>query len=425
MTGLIDFSPDASSNDVAAAPIFFGEGQPAATINNSARELMAALARWRDDNVGTLTAIRGSGDVYAIATSQVFKVASGDVAGTNTTGHTLSFVVNVTNQGPVRLAPDGCPAKSLRRHLARELGPGDLIPNVVYRVAYIPYLDFYVVVSPTIERPGRIAIQADINADSGWVPCDGRQVSRVSYAALFAAIGSAYGNGDGSTTFNVPNFNGGRAPMGPGLSGAGGISGTLGSSGGSETVTLTEAQIPPHGHGGSISGAGGHDHGGTVTAAGQHSHGGGTGAAGGHGHTGSTAAAGGHAHSGTTASGGGHIHPIKFDRAGIYTTGGGGIAVSNIFPNGSNSGGVTDDNGTNSGAHQHALQIDGVGDHAHAFTTDGVGDHAHSIVADGSHQHSIPGVGDHSHALTINPTGGGGAHSNMPPGLVVAFVIKA
>lgn len=421
MTGLIDFSPDASSNDVAAAPIFFGEGQPAATVNNSARELMAALARWRDDNVGTLGAYRGTNDVYAISTGQGFKVAAGDVPGTNTAAHTLSFVVNVTNQGPAQLAPDGCPGKSLRRHLARELGPGDLIPNVVYRVAYLPYLDFYVIVSPTIERPGRIAIQADINADSGWVPCDGRQVSRVSYAALFAAIGSAYGNGDGSTTFNVPNFNGGRAPMGPGLSGAGGIGATLGSSGGSETVTLTEAQIPSHGHGGSISGAGGHDHGGATGGSGAHDHGGATGAAGGHTHGASTGTAGSHQHTGTTNTAGSHGHAIPY-AVGTAGSGTSNRVVGDINPNGSlNAGGATQA----SGDHQHDFTTAAAGDHSHGVTVSGVGDHQHSIPGVGNHAHSISGVGDHSHGLTINPTGGGGAHSNMPPGLVVAFVIKA
>jgi hypothetical protein len=39
----------------------------------------------------------------------------------------------------------------------------------------------------------------------GWVPADGRAVSRSAYVILFRAIGTTYGAGDGSTTFNVPN----------------------------------------------------------------------------------------------------------------------------------------------------------------------------------------------------------------------------
>lgn len=40
----------------------------------------------------------------------------------------------------------------------------------------------------------------------GWLLCDGRAVSRTGYGALFAAVGTRYGSGDGVTTFNLPNF---------------------------------------------------------------------------------------------------------------------------------------------------------------------------------------------------------------------------
>jgi microcystin-dependent protein len=43
---------------------------------------------------------------------------------------------------------------------------------------------------------------------SGWLLCDGRAVSRSAFASLFSAIGTAYGTGDGSTTFNIPDFRG-------------------------------------------------------------------------------------------------------------------------------------------------------------------------------------------------------------------------
>ena len=41
---------------------------------------------------------------------------------------------------------------------------------------------------------------------NGWLLCDGSAVSRTDYAALFAVIGTTYGSGDGSTTFNLPNL---------------------------------------------------------------------------------------------------------------------------------------------------------------------------------------------------------------------------
>ncbi len=39
----------------------------------------------------------------------------------------------------------------------------------------------------------------------GWLQCNGQEVSRTTYAGLFTAIGTTFGAGDGSTTFNVPN----------------------------------------------------------------------------------------------------------------------------------------------------------------------------------------------------------------------------
>lgn len=46
------------------------------------------------------------------------------------------------------------------------------------------------------------------NAPDGWLLCDGSEVSRTEYAALFAVIGTTYGVGDGSTTFNLPDERG-------------------------------------------------------------------------------------------------------------------------------------------------------------------------------------------------------------------------
>jgi len=46
------------------------------------------------------------------------------------------------------------------------------------------------------------------SAPAGWLSCNGNAVSRTTYAALFAAIGTTYGTGDGSTTFNLPDLRG-------------------------------------------------------------------------------------------------------------------------------------------------------------------------------------------------------------------------
>lgn len=49
-------------------------------------------------------------------------------------------------------------------------------------------------------------ISAFHTVPEGWLQCNGAAVSRTTYAALFAVIGTKYGSGDGSTTFNLPNL---------------------------------------------------------------------------------------------------------------------------------------------------------------------------------------------------------------------------
>ena len=61
----------------------------------------------------------------------------------------------------------------------------------------------------TIEPPiGAVEMYAGSTAPTGWLLCDGSAVSRTTYSALFAIIGTTYGTGDGSTTFNLPDLKG-------------------------------------------------------------------------------------------------------------------------------------------------------------------------------------------------------------------------
>lgn len=59
---------------------------------------------------------------------------------------------------------------------------------------------------PTTLPSGAMTMYAGTAAPSGWLVCDGSPISRTTYAALYAVIGTSYGAGDGSTTFNLPNM---------------------------------------------------------------------------------------------------------------------------------------------------------------------------------------------------------------------------
>lgn len=89
--------------------------------------------------------------------------------------------------------------------------------------------------------PGAIIMYAGAAAPSGYLLCDGTAVSRTTYAALFAVTGVAFGAGNGSTTFNLPDLRG-RFALGKAASGTGS---TLGATGGSLDHTHTG---PSHTH---------------------------------------------------------------------------------------------------------------------------------------------------------------------------------
>lgn len=94
---------------------------------------------------------------------------------------------------------------------------------------------------------GTMLLWSASTTPSGYLPCDGAAVSRFVYATLFAVLGTLYGTGDGSTTFNVPNTSG-RV-----VRGSGGLY-ALSTTGGADTqtatgsVTLVANNLPQHVH---------------------------------------------------------------------------------------------------------------------------------------------------------------------------------
>lgn len=113
---------------------------------------------------------------------------------------------------------------------------------------------------------GEVRLFAGNFPPQGWAFCDGSLIPIFEYDALFALIGTTYG-GDGQNTFAVPDLRG-RVPVHQGT-GGGLSSRTIGETGGTETVTLTAAQMPAHTHAlrGSSAAATGSAPGGAVLAA--------------------------------------------------------------------------------------------------------------------------------------------------------------
>lgn len=248
MASVETWSTTASSND-AAPPDGFPEGQTPASLNNSARELMAALATfvrqlpWVKLTTG-LTLVRNSATQFQLSGTDVTSIfpvgrrlreigattVYGSVASSSFTGG--NTLVNVTNDASADIPT------SLT---AVDVAASDLlsIPPALAQASTTP------------NTPGTLRWSAAASPEADELACNGAAVSRTTYAVLFAKIGTAYGAGDGSTTFNVPDIRG-RTLIGAGT-GSGLTARTLGTQNiGAETVTLSTPEMPAHTHVGGL-----------------------------------------------------------------------------------------------------------------------------------------------------------------------------
>lgn len=182
-------------------------------------------------------------------------------------------------------------------------------------------------------RAGTVAWHAANSAPSGWLPCNGAQVSRSVYAALFQAIGTTYGAGDGSTTFNVPDL---RGEFIRGLDNGRGVDTGRG------IGTAQANETASHAHGASSNGAGTHGHGSSTNAVGDHTHG--------------------------VSGGVGGAVQIMGTQAGVVSAIGPGSVPSAYY---------TQYGGANilqgAGGHAHTVFVDVAPDHTHGITVNAAG----------------------------------------------------
>ncbi len=260
------WSQIAAADATADSSINWQEGQAPSSINDSARAMMAALAKYRDDIAGSLTT-GGTSTAYTVSSFQAFDSL------TRLNGQTIAFTPHVTNGAVVTLNVDGLGAKPLRPAPATDLLAGMLVQGTPYTCTYSNadaafYLrDFYV--SPYgIPLGASIDYWGTSSPHSAFALAYGQAISRATYSGLFALFGTAYGSGDGATTFNIPDLRG-RVVAGVGNMGgvdAGRLTAStvnsigLGGVGGAETHTLTTPQIPSHTHNNTLNDPG-HIHG--------------------------------------------------------------------------------------------------------------------------------------------------------------------
>src|SRR5262245_9728074 len=251
-----NWSRTAANNATADGSINWAEGQAPSTVNDSARAMMAAASKYRDDVAGAI-ATAGTSSAYTLSSFQVFDTLA------HMDGAMIAFTPHAGNGGACTLNVDGLGAKPLRSAPATELLAGILVAGTPYAATYYNVSGEWILRgltgAPGIPLGVALPYFGVTAPASAFALPFGQAISRLTYANLFTLFGTTYGAGDGSTTFNIPDLRGyllaGKDDMGGAAAsritaGASGIDGTvLGAAGGAQTVTLTPAQMPVHAHG--------------------------------------------------------------------------------------------------------------------------------------------------------------------------------
>jgi microcystin-dependent protein len=254
------WSRAASSNATADSTINWAEGQSPSSVNDSARAMMAAAAKYRDDISGALVTA-GTSTAYAVSSFQGFDTLA------HLDGAMIAFTPHLTSGATVTLNVDGLGGKPLRASPGVELQSGTLVQGTPYAATYNNadgafYLRGLAGNPYGVPLGGLIPYLGAAAPNSAFVLPFGQAISRTTYATLFGLIGTTFGAGDGSTTFNVVDLRGrvpgGKDDMGGAAAGRIGsvatdggtiVGSALGSSGGSAAHALTTGEMPAHAHG--------------------------------------------------------------------------------------------------------------------------------------------------------------------------------
>lgn len=248
-------------------------------------------------------------------------------------GQTFVFKAAATNTSAVTVNVDSVGVKSITGPAGTALVAGQIVIGVTIIMTYDGTQFQINTVAPIAISVGAVMAWPTATAPSGWLECNGTAVSRTTYSALFAVIGTSYGVGDASTTFNLPNYQDyflrgfSGALVGDAASRTDRGDGTTGNNVG----TKQEDQLESHTHTGTT---------GTESAD--------------------------HTHSGTTSSDGAHTHEIS--AASSSTAGNAASFMQSVSPG---AGALTS---SSNGAHTHTMTTGGKSaTHTHALTSDATG----------------------------------------------------
>ena len=256
-TGVKSWSKTAANNSTADSAAPWPEGMLPGQVNDSSRGGMASVAKWRDDISGVIVT-SGTLTAYTVASNQNFEsLAVLD-------GMVIAFTPHVTNGTAPTLSVDGLTAKPLRAAHGADLQSNVLLAGTPYVALYNNGNGEFVLQGMTanpygIPLAGGLDYWADVSPGSAYAFPTGQAISRTAYAALFALIGTKFGSGDGTTTFNLPDKRERVSVMVTDTASRltssyfGGDSTKIGAVGGGESFVLQTTNLPPYTPSGTVS----------------------------------------------------------------------------------------------------------------------------------------------------------------------------
>lgn len=250
------WSQTSGTNASADSTINWAEGQAPSSVNDSARAMMAAVAKYRDDIAGSIVTA-GTSTAYTVTTNSGFDTLA------HLNGQVIAFSPHTTNGATVTLNVDSLGAKPLRTSPSVELQSGVLVQGTPYVAVYNnsdgAFYLYGVGAAPGIPLAGGMDFWGTTTPSSAFAFPTGQAISRTTYSGLFALMGTTYGSGDGSTTFNLPDKTGRVSAMKEASATRltstyfGGNSANMGAVGGSEHEALATTNLPPYTPSGSVS----------------------------------------------------------------------------------------------------------------------------------------------------------------------------
>lgn len=242
------WSQTASSNATADPTINWAEGMSPSSVNDSARAMMAVLAKWRDDTSGLLLTT-GTSSAYLVTTN------AGNTAATPPTGYMITVRPNATNAAGATIRVDSGTAFPINTATGTAIGAGVMVSGTPYSMMFtgtVWLLREFRGEPYAVPLGGYIDTSISTAPNSNFVAADSGCISRTTYAAYFAAVGTTYGACDGTTTFGVPDQRGRTRAMFDGgvgrmtLAVCGNTFNTAGNVCGSDAVTLSQGNIPSY-----------------------------------------------------------------------------------------------------------------------------------------------------------------------------------